>query len=309
MPFDTADVIALGPAAFWIIDPASMAEDEDGTGSVEADDAVGLLEDLSGNDLHLAQATPGERPIFRSSGGFTWLEADATDDNLRTVSGSMSQPFTRVSAWRRLSSADGSLWGGSAGGAGQLFISGGDLRIFSGTELSAGAAPANGVDFVAVEVFNGASSRIAINLAAGATGNAGATGTSGLQMFGIATSAGPAARCYGGVYFAGVVGDDVLLDLIGFFAARQPSNPLGIGVGDAAGVAAVAGVGMALRSGAGSAAGLATVAGAGAFEVPTSVGVAAGLSVVSAPGKAATKLSRIVVEPGLVIERKTLLVQ
>jgi hypothetical protein len=216
------DPLSLDPFRLLLPRPDGLFEDQGGTGSVEAAEAVGFMTDLGSAAEPVVQATPGSRPTYQTSGGLDWLQSDGSNDFLATSGATeLVQPFTRVSAWRRLSSSDGVLWGGSAGGSGQLFISGGTLRIFAGTELSVGAAPDADTDFVAVEIYNGASSRIAVDLGAGVTGNAGGVGVFGAQVFGIGGGAGPALRFSGGIVLAGVAAADHIAGLVAYFAGLQ----------------------------------------------------------------------------------------
>jgi hypothetical protein len=51
--------------------------------AVAADgDPVGLMLDKSGNAFDLTQATAGKRPLYKTSGGLSWLQFDGVDDVL-----------------------------------------------------------------------------------------------------------------------------------------------------------------------------------------------------------------------------------
>jgi hypothetical protein len=95
------DPRALSPAAFYVVRPDTIFAEEDGTGAVAANDPVGYLADLSGNGNHLVQATPGNRPLYRTSGGLHWLEFDGTDDFVFDTF-SLATSFDRVLAIRPL---------------------------------------------------------------------------------------------------------------------------------------------------------------------------------------------------------------
>lgn len=76
-----------GPAsyspAFWYDadDLSTLSQNADGSGPVLADgDPVGRWMDKSGNNRHFTQTTAGSRPIWRTSGGFSWVEWDGTAD-------------------------------------------------------------------------------------------------------------------------------------------------------------------------------------------------------------------------------------
>ncbi len=51
-----------------------------------ADDAVGAIDDLSGNGHHLLQVTASKRPILRNASGLWYLDFDGTDDRMDTAS-------------------------------------------------------------------------------------------------------------------------------------------------------------------------------------------------------------------------------
>lgn len=59
--------------------------------AVTADgDPVGLVLDKSGNGYDLVQATSTKRPLYRTSGGLSWLEFDGVDDFLSVASFDLS---------------------------------------------------------------------------------------------------------------------------------------------------------------------------------------------------------------------------
>lgn len=76
-----------GEEGAWF-DPSDLStlfQDSAGTIPVTADgNPVGLMRDKSGNGHHATQVTAGSRPIFRTSGGLSWLEFDGVDDFLLT---------------------------------------------------------------------------------------------------------------------------------------------------------------------------------------------------------------------------------
>lgn len=71
--------------SFWY-DPANLSSLDQvsggGTPVTANNDPVGLMQDLSGNSRHVSQATSGSRPLWKTSGGLSWLEFDGTDDKL-----------------------------------------------------------------------------------------------------------------------------------------------------------------------------------------------------------------------------------
>lgn len=80
--------LSLSPAAWY--DPSDLStlwKDTAGTTPVTADgDAVARIDDKSGNGRHLLQATSGKRPLYKTSGGLSWLQFDGSDDHLVTAS-------------------------------------------------------------------------------------------------------------------------------------------------------------------------------------------------------------------------------
>jgi len=68
-------------------DLSTMFQDSAGTTPVTANnDPVGKILDKSGNGNHLTQATAGKRPLYKTSGGLSWLEFDGVDDFLSIAS-------------------------------------------------------------------------------------------------------------------------------------------------------------------------------------------------------------------------------
>jgi hypothetical protein len=84
--------IVYGPAAWYDADDLStLFQDAAGTVPVTTDgDPVGLWQDKSGNSRHFSQSTAGQRPTWHTSGGFSWVEMDGTDDWLVGTSGMLS---------------------------------------------------------------------------------------------------------------------------------------------------------------------------------------------------------------------------
>lgn len=81
--FDPASLFAASEQGVWY-DPSdltSMFTDLDGLVPVTADgDLVARINDKSGNGKHWIQDTGLRRPIYRTSGGLSWLEFDGADD-------------------------------------------------------------------------------------------------------------------------------------------------------------------------------------------------------------------------------------
>lgn len=77
---------ALSPTPTAWYDPSDLStlwKDTAGTTPVTADgDAVARIDDKSGNGRHLTQSTAGSRPLYKTSGGISWLQFDGVDDYL-----------------------------------------------------------------------------------------------------------------------------------------------------------------------------------------------------------------------------------
>ena len=87
--FSPASLFAAGEGGFWL-DPSdfsTMYQDNLGVTPVTAvGQAVGRIEDKSGNGNHFLQATAAKRPLLQQDAqGFYYLQGDGTDDVLNSV--------------------------------------------------------------------------------------------------------------------------------------------------------------------------------------------------------------------------------
>lgn len=92
--FSPSSLFASGEGGGWW-DPSdadSVWEDSAGTTAASVDGVVGRLDDKSGNDNHLVQATTADKPLWRDVGGFQYLEADGTDDYMQVTFTGLTQP-------------------------------------------------------------------------------------------------------------------------------------------------------------------------------------------------------------------------
>lgn len=182
-----AVLFAGGQDGAWY-DPGDLStlwQDTAGTTPITAaGQTVRRMDDKSGNGRPLLQPSAGEAMVLRRSGagwylegsGITWMQADFT----------FAQPFDRVSAvqvdiWQ---DADRIFDGGFGISAGILWLrpSSPQVQIYSGTEGPAGAVSL-GQPAVITERHAGASSRLAVDDNAYATGNAGTAAPNGLTLF------------------------------------------------------------------------------------------------------------------------------
>ena len=101
LPFTPLNLFSTGEQGAWY-DPSDITtlfQDDAGTVPVTATgDPVGRMLDKSGNGHHATQATAGSRPIYRNSGGLSWLEFDGVDDFLATASINFTAT-DKMSAW------------------------------------------------------------------------------------------------------------------------------------------------------------------------------------------------------------------
>jgi hypothetical protein len=221
------DPLTLAPFGFWLPDPLFLFEEEDGTGAITANDAVGYLADQSGSALPATQATAASRPLYKTAGGLHWLEGDGIDDVLATAAfgAGLAQPYCAVTAFRNLreqAGANAHIASGT-GFNGALYITdtAEEIRSFAGAELESGISAAVGTDVVVVQIFNGASSEIAIDAGAAVTGAAGANAMADFTLFAAGVAQPSNARFYGRILFDYIPTDPEIAQLITYFAARQ----------------------------------------------------------------------------------------
>jgi hypothetical protein len=219
------DPLSLSPFAWFDPSDISTLFQDDGmtTPVTAADDPVGAVLDKSGNGHHLTQSTAGARPLYKTSGSLRWLEFDGSNDILsRTYGSALTQPWDRLSAWRRITDiADNDFLFGGNISIGSLYKRTSELRIYSGTELTGLTAPADAADFIATERHNGASSRVAIDAGTYNSGDAGSTNQETLHVGSDVSGQVSNARFYGGIIFDRALTDDEIDQLRAYLAAKQ----------------------------------------------------------------------------------------
>ena len=216
--------LSLSPH-LWL-DPSDLTtlwKDTSGTDPVTADgDAVARIDDKSGNGLNLTQATEGSRPLYKTSGGFHWLEGDGDDDFLTVSSSPVSQPTCWAVAGRFITTPAGrnAMLGNT--GAGSIFFEfNGNFLLYAGLEATGATAVADGTDFVAICIFNGASSRIDIDGETGDDINPGTETESGAQIFSRQSMEFANARIYEHLRFDYIPNSAQLASLVTYLAAKQ----------------------------------------------------------------------------------------
>ena len=211
-----ASLFYAGEAGAWY-DPSDLStlfQDSAGTTPVVNDgDPVGMMRDKSGNGNHIVQATAAARPIFHTSGGKYWIEADGVDDRM-AVGFTIPQPWDRVSAIRQVTwTLSDRIFGGFNVNSGALFQSTATPRLgmFSGVVHNGVTDLAVGADGVVTERHNGANSSIAVGSLAYTTADAGTVAAAGLALFcrhDTLANFGN-ARCYGVVMRAAMTDDQI----------------------------------------------------------------------------------------------------
>ncbi len=191
-----------------------------------ADGVTGSVTDLTGNGRTVASTgADSRRPLLRT-GSVVHLEFDGIDDNLRAVFAA-NQPFTRISLLKQISWTNfDQLLDGATTDATRVYQSGSSpsilVRSVSGI-ITPSPMPAVGDWFVLAEVYNGASSKVQINLNAAVTGTLGATNPGGITIAGRGDGAGAVYSNigWGGTLMvSGVASDADITATIEYFMAK-----------------------------------------------------------------------------------------
>lgn len=220
MPFSPGDLL---PIAWY--DPSDLStlfQLSDGTVPVATNsDPVGSIADKSGNGNHLA--TAGSRPLYKTSGGFSWLEFDGTDDAIAgTFAAPVAQPFDRLAAFRLIAAAPTDWLIGAADDFCIMGNTGSDLAMYAnGGFTTYTPAPAAGTDFVATMRYNGGSSQLSVDTEAYQGANGGGASSSSLS---IAKTNGTGdfvnLRFYGLIQFDRVLTDIEIDQLRNYLAGK-----------------------------------------------------------------------------------------
>lgn len=207
-------------------DLTTLWKDTAGSDPVTADgDLVARIDDKSGNENHLLQATEASRPTYKTAGGLHWIEGDGAADWLRAAF-TITQPWERVSAIQQVSwTTNDRIFGGAGGSSrGELQQGGGspNLYPYSGTYGPVLGSVPVGTDAVVTEKHNGANSRIASNNNAYITGNMGTNAAGGITVFSQEAGINPAnARCYGVIIRQGEMTDEQITQARDYLATKS----------------------------------------------------------------------------------------
>lgn len=208
-PFNPTSLFTGGQTGGWwdASDMTTLWQDSGRTTpATAAGQAIGAIDDKSGNGNHLLQATAAQKPILRNSGALWWLEfnAGATAQNIGATF-TFNQPASRVSGMQQTSyNVTGQvIFCDAAGGNLRLIQAGAspDVFMFSGSFSNETLAQWQLNTAVAVtEFWSGASSTIAINNGADITGNPGANNGTGFFIGAVPTGLSPT----GVIYYSGL---------------------------------------------------------------------------------------------------------
>jgi len=94
--------LSLSPAAWYDPSDSTTLFTDAGTTAVTADgDVIGRINDKSGNTRHWNQTSGSLKPLWKTSGGLSWIELDGVDDILAAASvATLAPPLTIVAAMR-----------------------------------------------------------------------------------------------------------------------------------------------------------------------------------------------------------------
>lgn len=231
----TFDPLSVAPSGFWLSEPQYLFEEEDGTGTITATEAVGYNADISGTGLHLIHATAGNRPTYQTGGGLHWLQFDGVDDFLANATGvGAVADFTIVWAQRETTRQNGAAFSYSTDDAGNINrliahtpFGDGNFYVDAYSDLTDGRLTGvwpHAVDDDVVCSFrrSGASAVFRTNGVVRDTGSDGTAITSDIIVYGSLNN--PlfrfAGRLYGMIFVPSAVGDGVLANLETYFGAR-----------------------------------------------------------------------------------------
>lgn len=145
--------------------------------------AVATWPDLSGNGLHLVQATGSKQPLYTLS-DITCVRFDGTDDFVG-LNFTQNQPSASFVLYRTRSAAANKFFadGSSAGATASLLLSGTGLaiRAFAGSFLDNTTAVADNVWNYVGGIWNGASGALRVN-GISTSGNTGASNAAGFTL-------------------------------------------------------------------------------------------------------------------------------
>lgn len=225
--FDPSTLFGGGETGdWWVADNLSKIWQNSGRSVAgAAGSAVGAV-DGNVTSNHLLQATSAARPVLAESGGLYRLSFDGVDDGLHATF-TLNQPFTRISAIRQVTWSTGdTLFDGATINLARLYQAGTTPNVRSLSTLSGhdNNGLTLGTDFVLTEIWNGASSKNAVNNASYVTGNPGVGNPGGLSLaryISGGTPGGAANIEWSGTILIGRVLDDAEIALCRTFLGAK----------------------------------------------------------------------------------------
>ena len=191
-----------------------------------ADGVTGSVTDLTGNGRTLAATSDDTRRPLLRTGSVVHLEFDGINDNMRAVF-TATQPFTRISLLKQISwTANDQLLDGTSINSTYVPQTPSSPAFYVrsvSSIITPSPMPAVGDWFVITEVYNGASSKVRINLNSAVTGTLGATNPGGITIAGRGDGAGLVYSNigWGGTLMVnGVASDADITATIGYFMAK-----------------------------------------------------------------------------------------
>jgi hypothetical protein len=183
-PFDPTTLFAGGQTGGWwdVSDHSTTFQDTAGTTPANtAGQIVKRVNDKSGNGNFISSSVGA---TLHNSGGLWWLQFDGATQFL-TAAFTCVQPMTRITPLQQITwvNANRIMDGGSALGA--TFYDGGPspgVQMYAGATLGTNMDLTLGVNHVALEVWNGASSSIQIDNLTAVSGNAGTSAPAGITI-------------------------------------------------------------------------------------------------------------------------------
>lgn len=160
-----------------VTDPLSLFQERTGASATTpsgSNGPIGTLKDLSPNNNWSVAPSDAARCLSRQGVGApnVYGEFDGVDDSLKSLF-VLTQPFTRISSWRAISSITAKVVFQGAAGDGYLFCPSGTTMAIRGSATLNITTVSVGSDVVFTERLNGASSSGCKNNEAYTSGTAG----------------------------------------------------------------------------------------------------------------------------------------
>lgn len=198
---------------------------QDAAGTIPADTAgqdVLRINDKSGNGNHLILAGGNiSNPVLRNSGALWWLEFPGGTSDTLTAAFTFVQPITRVSAAQIVTwNINTYLWDGGILNRAILDMTGStpQVQMYAGAFGPLSTSMTVGTNHVATEIFNGASSKLAVDNGTYATGDPSIAATAGATIGGgLSGGTESAINWFGAVHIGRILTDPEIASCRTFF--------------------------------------------------------------------------------------------